>query len=192
MTPGGQRLFAWDGRGDGAALAARAAERLPGWRGEVDLALGADAAGLWPDARRLDPTRLATGQAVQLDGALKLVRLGTGQTWTLELQYGRFRTYLPDLPGSDEQAQLAALGAGDPLTLLKAPGPGTGAWPTPEFLSATHPQIVLWPEETTYPPATAAALEAQGPTRVEPDTVVEAVTDGNRLWLRQWHGAGRR
>jgi hypothetical protein len=184
----------------------------------VDLVVGAEASKLWPAARHLDPVRLAAGQAVQLDAArptvgqavhfdtadmaagqapqpdarVRLVRLGSGPVWTLELQYDRFRTYLPGLPGPDEQAQLAAPGTGGPLTLLKAPAAGTGAWPTPEFLAATRPQLILWPQETTYPPAAVAALEAQGALRVEPDSTVEAVTDGTRLWLRQWAGSGRR
>lgn len=179
-------------RGVISAGGPRAAQRLPGWPGVVDLALGGAAAESWPAARHLDPSRLATGQAVQLDGAVKLVRRGMGQSWTLELQYGRFRTYLPALPGPAEQAHMAALAAGEGLTLLKTPGPGTNAWPTPEFLSTTNPQVILWPQDTTYLPASAAALEAQGAMRVEPDTVVEAVTDGNRVWLRRWSAKGHR
>ncbi len=48
VTPGGQRALVWDGRGDGAELA-----RLAGRR--IDVAVGADAAALWPAARPVTP-----------------------------------------------------------------------------------------------------------------------------------------
>ena len=78
------------------------------------------------------------------------------------------------------------------LSLLKAPGPDTGAWPTPAFSAATTPQVVLWPEETTYPPDVAELLAGRHTQRVAAEVVFEVITDGERMWLAQRSSTGRR
>jgi hypothetical protein len=70
------------------------------------------------------------------------------------------------------------------LSVLKAAGPGTGVWPSAGFLRAAEPQLVLWPQETTYPPEVSEYLTTQvTAARVEADGIVEVVSDGRRFWV---------
>ncbi len=52
--------------------------------------------------------------------------------------------------------------------------------------------MIFWPQETTYPPDVAVLLTARGAVRVPPDAILEVITDGERLWLQQRAGEGRR
>lgn len=192
VTPRGRRAWIWDGRGDGAALAAAARPLLTGRR-TVDLVLGPDAADLWPGGRGLDPAGLTPGTQIRLGEEVTLTRLDAAGAPVVLVAHGRFRALLPAAMTPAGQAALLAAGLPDlRLTVLFAPGPETGAWPTAEFLAATAPQVILWPEGTTYPPDVAALLASRGAARVPPDAIVEVVTDGERLWLRRLNGEGRR
>jgi len=185
-TPGGRTAWLWDGGGNGGeALAAAARPWLIGRRG-VDLAVGPGAADLWPDAQAVDLAQLAPGAVIRLDEGVVLTRLAAGADWALALDYGGFRTVLPSTVKPDAQAALLAStdAANLHLVLLKAPGPNTGAWPTADFLAATGPQTILWPQDTTYPPDVTALLTGRGARRIPADAVVEVITDGARLWLR--------
>ncbi len=185
VTPAGRRAWIWDGRGDGATLAAAARSLLTGQR-TVDLALGPGAADLWPGRRGLDPASLAPGTQIRLGDGVALTRLDAGGEPAILVSYGQFRALLPAAIPPAGQAALLATGPPDlRLTVLFAPGPETGAWPTAEFLAAAAPQVILWPEGTTYPPDVAAMLTARGAARVPPDASIEVVTDGARVWVRR-------
>jgi hypothetical protein len=186
-TPGGRRAWVWDGRGDGAALAAATRAELSAGRPEMRLAVGPGAGGHWPDARALEPGRIPPGTVVRLDGAVELIRLAAGDGWLL--RYGRFRTLVPATIRPEAQAELLHSPAADlPITLLKAPGAGTGVWPTVDFLAALAPQVILWPDDTTYPPNVAAWLGQRRATRIPGAGVVEVTSDGERIWLQQRSG----
>lgn len=182
VTPGGNRVWLWDGRGDGAALAAATTPLLAGWQKGMDAVTGLAAAELWPGARVLDPELLAPGTTVQLDESVTLTRLPAADAWALD--YGQFRTLLPAALDPEDQAALLTAGIGGAATVLKAPGPDTGAWPTPAFVAAAAPQLILWPANTTYPPAVDALLAGRGTVRVPDEALAEVATDGSRLWLR--------
>jgi len=183
-TPGGRTTWLWDGSGDGAVLAAATRPWLTNRRG-VDLAVGPAAAGYWPGAQAVEPAQLAPGAAIRLDEGVILTRLAGGTDWAFALDYEQFRTVLPATLTSTAQAAILASGdaADHHLVLLKAPDADTGVWPTSDFLAASAPQIILWPEDTTYPPDVAALLTSRGAQRIPADAVVEVVTDGARLWL---------
>ncbi len=185
VMPDGTQAWLWDGRGDGEALAdaAQPLLRRPG-RG-VDAAIGPPGASRWPAAQTIDPARLTAGARIQLAEDVTLARLWSDAQAVLALEYGQFRVVLPATLSVDAQASLLARDADVHVTLLKAPGPNTGAWPTAEFLAAAAPQLLLWPQETTYPPDVAALLAARGALRVAPDAILEVITDGERLWLQQ-------
>ncbi len=178
VTPGGQRVLVWDGRGDGAELA-----RLAGRR--IDVAVGADAAALWPAARPVTPGDLPPGGLVNLADGVTLTRLRAGEAWVLRLTYGDFNTLLP--AGLTQDAQAALVQQHNPVemrvTVVKAPGAGTRAWPSVEFLALAAPQTILWPDGTTYPPDVDAWLGAHGAVRVPGEGVVEVLTDGTRYWV---------
>ncbi|OQA40399.1 MAG: hypothetical protein BWY52_02878 [Chloroflexi bacterium ADurb.Bin325] len=178
VTPGGQRVWVWDGRGDAAALARQAG-------GRVDLALGPDVAALWPAARPVTPEELPPGGVVRLADGVTLTRLDAGEGWALRLAYRDFSTLLPAGLAQDAQAALAQRhgAAGVRLTVLKTPSAGSGAWPGVQLLALTEPQTVLWPEDTTYPPDVDAWLTAHGAVRVASAAAVEVTTDGARYWV---------
>ncbi len=123
---------------------------------------------------------------------MTLTRLGAGDGWGLLLCYGEFRGLLPSTLRPEAQAALLANGDDLAATLLKTAGPGTAAWPMAAFLAATAPQTILWPEDTTYPPDVAESLAARGAIRIPPDAVVEVISDGQRVWLKQHSGETRR
>ncbi len=178
VTPGGQRVWVWDGRGDAAALARQAG-------GRVDLALGPDVAALWPAARPVTPEELPPGGVVRLADGVTLTRLDAGEGWALRLAYRDFSTLLPAGLAQDAQAALAQRhgAAAVRLTVLKTPSAGSGAWPGVQLLALTEPQTVLWPEDTTYPPDVDAWLTAHGAVRVASAAAVEVTTDGARYWV---------
>ncbi len=192
--PGGRTAWIWDGRGDGDALAAATRPLLQGWRPGVAAAIGPGAAGYWPDAREIDPAATPPGATVQLGDGVELLRLPAEEGWLL--RYRDFSTLLPSTIQPAAQAGLLREASGDlHVTLLKAPGSGTAAWPTTPFLQALAPQMILWPQGTTYPPDVVEMLEQWGALRAQrvPDAaVVEALTDGERVWLRQWSLSGKR
>ncbi len=190
-TPGGRRAWVWDGRGDGAALATATRAELSAGRPEMSLAVGPDAGDLWPGARALEPEHTPPGTVVRLDGTVELIRLAAGDGWLL--RYGRFRTLVPATIRPEAQAELLRAPLEDPpITLLKAPGAGTGVWPTEEFLAARSPQVILWPDDTTYPPNVAAWLSQRRATRIPGAGVVEVTSDGDRMWLAQRSGMVKR
>ena len=178
ITPGGQRVWVWDGRGDGTELA-----RLAGRR--IDVAVGADAAALWPDARPVTSVDLPPGGLVNLAEGVTLTRLNAGDAWVLRLTYREFSTLLP--AGLTQDAQDALAQQHSPIelraTVLMTSGASTGAWPGVEFLSVAAPQTILWPDGTTYPPDVDAWLGAHGAVRVPGEGVVEVLTDGTRYWV---------
>ena len=190
VTPGGHRAWLWDGRGDGAALSAATRPVLLGWKPGMDAAIGPGAAGLWPEALAVDPGQLAHGTAVRLDEGVALTRLPAEDGWVLS--YGQFRSILPATLRPETQSALLGSGADLAATFLKAPGPDTGAWPTRPFLAAAAPQLIVWPEDTTYPPDVAESLAARGAIRVPAETLIEVISDGQRVWLRQRSSEGRR
>ncbi len=199
ITPSGRRAWVWDGRGDGAALAQAARRALPAMRRTVDVAVMPESGlaqssekSLWPAAQVIVPSRLAAGASVRLDEGVTFTRLHDGTGQALALSYGNFHTLLPVTLMPEVQESLLETETDLRVTLLKAPGPGSGAWPTGAFLFATAPQVILLPEETTYPPDVEVELAARGAIRIPPEATVEVITDGARLWLRQWAGTGGR
>lgn len=190
VAPGGQRAWIWDGKGDGNALVTATNPLLTGWWKGVDVAIGPGAAALWPGARALDPAQLAPGTTVRLDEGVVLIRLAAEDGWVLS--YDRFRTILPATLKLEGQAALLAGDADLHASFLKVPGPDTGAWPTAAFLAAAAPQLITWPEDTTYPPEVDNSLRLLGAVRVPMEAIIEAVTDGRRMWLAQHAIDGRR
>jgi competence protein ComEC len=190
VTPAGRAVWLWDGRGDGAALAAAARPLLARPDEDVDVAFGPGSAAFWPAAREVAPDQLAPGAVIRLDDEVALTRLPAADGWMLG--YGRFRIPLPATLGAGAQAEVVAAGTDVRTTVLKAPGPDTGAWPTAAFLAASAPQRILWPEGTTFPPAVDQLLAAKGALRTPADAVIEIITDGQRIWLRERSEEGRR
>jgi competence protein ComEC len=190
VTPGGQSAWLWDGRGDGAALVSPTRSLLAGPQKSIDVVIGPGTAALWPGAEVVTPDQLAPGTVVRLDDEVSLTRLTAVASWMLS--YGQFRTLLPPTLTPEAQAELLTAGADVHTTVFKTPGPDTDAWPTAAFLTASAPQRILWPEDTTYPPDVVDLLTARGAARVPVDAVVEVVTDGTRMWLHQRSGEVRR
>jgi len=192
VTPEGRRVWIWDGVGDEEALARAARPFLSGWRQGVDVVLGPSRPAPGPAGQSIEPSQLPSGTRLRLGDNLMLRWYAAGGVWALE--YGSFRTLLPATMTPDAQmALLADESAADlQLTVLKAPGPATGAWPLPAFLAATWPQVILWPMETSYPPAVVELLQARSTARVPSDAIVEVITDGQQMWLHQWSSMGHR
>ncbi len=190
-TPTGRRVWLWDGRGDGAVLAAATRDQLRIGQSGVGLAFGPDAGRYWPAAQVFEPAQMPAGSRLRLDGGVELTRLAAGSAWLV--RYGRFRTLAPATLAPEAQAELMHGAPADlALTFLKAPGAGTSTWPTTAFLAVTAPQIVLWPEAATYPPDVAEWLSGLRTARIPDEGVVEVITDGMRLWLRQRSGVVQR
>ncbi len=190
-TPSGRRIWLWDGRGDGAALAAAARRQMGGGRPGVVLAFGPDVRAYWPAAQAVEPAQMSAGSRVRLDQGVELAQLTTRPAWLV--RYGRFRTIVPATLSPETQDELARSAAADlALTVLKAPGVGTGTWPTTTFLDVVSPQVVLWPEDVTYPSDVTAWLSDRRAARIPSDGVVEVITDGTWLWLRRLNDAAQR
>ena len=195
-APGGRSAWLWDGRGDGTALM----QRTPGARGlagrpDVVLApcavLATSAAQPWPGAPCIDLTGLEAGAAIALTAEVRLEAIDAGAEPALLLSYGQFRTLLPATLGPE--AQTAAQDQAGPLSVLKAAGPHTGAWPALSFLAAAEPQLVLWPQETTYPPEVSEYLAGEVATaRIEAAGLVEVVSDGATFRIVRRSASGPR
>ncbi len=189
-TPAGRRAWLWDGRGDGERLAAATRPLLTAGERRVSVALGPNAAAYWPGARAFDVAGPAAGTRIRLGDGVELICAVPGEAWLL--RYGAFSTLLPATLSPAGQSWLLENGPhAEPLALLKTAGPDTGAWPQVGFLERTAPQIVLWPEGTTYPADTATWLAGRRVVRVSEEGIVEAISDGRRIWLRQWSGTRR-
>lgn len=180
VAPNGRAAWEWDGKGDGPAL--MDATEAAGWvRGHPDVAITRCEGNPWQNGPCVDPATLAPGTTIALQAGVTLTRLDAGPDPALLLTYGEFRALLPATLSQEAQQTMPAL---PPLSALKLPGSGTGAWPSVDFLEAARPQLALWPLETTYPPGVTTYLEGQLSTaRIEPDAVVEVVTDGAQVWL---------
>jgi len=201
-APDGRSAWLWDGRGDGEALM----QRTPGARrsaGQPDVVLApceapkasaaqrVSAAQLWPETRCIDPAGLEAGEVVALTREVRLKRINAGAEPALLLSYGQFRTLLPATLGTEAQTEVQDQAS--PLSVLKVAGPHTGAWPSLSFLTATKPQLVLWPQETTYPPEVSEYLAREVATaRVEADGLVEVVSDGATFRLVRRSASGPR
>jgi competence protein ComEC len=191
ISPAGRTAWMWDGHGDGAALAAATRALLPGPTFRVDLAVsppanGQQATALWPGSSTVDPAQLPPGTAIRLDDGVTLTRLDAGAGWAFSVSYGDFRTVLPATLSSVTQAVLVNGPVGTARsTVLKTAGPSTGAWPTRPYLAAATAQLLLWPDETTYPPDVAGWLAAHNAIRVPDSAGVDVSTDGQRLWLHR-------
>jgi len=190
VTPNGRSAWLWDGRGDGDVLAATTRLLLARPNKGVDVAFGPASAEIWPGAQGVAPDRVEPGTVVRLDDAVTLARLLAADGWLLS--YGEFRTLLPSTLEPAAQAELLAAGVDLRSTVLKTPGPDTGAWPTAAFLIASAPQWILWPEGTTYPPEVDARLAVSGADRTPVEAVIEIVSDGERIWLHARSGEDRR
>jgi hypothetical protein len=190
VTPAGRAAWLWDGRGDVAALVATTRPLLARPDVGVDVAIGPGSAQLWPGARELAAEQLAPGTMLRLDDAVTLTRLPATDGWMLEC--GQFRTLLPSTLNADVQVELLVAGADVRMTVMKAPGPDTGAWPIAAFLAASAPQRILWPQDTTYPPEVDRSLAATGAARTPADAAIEIITDGQRIWMRERSGETQR
>lgn len=180
VAPNGRAAWIWDGKGDGEALIA-ATERAGRTRGTPDVVMTRCEGNPWQSGACVDPATLAPGTTVALQEDVRLTRLDTGAEAALLLTYREFRAVLPATLSQGAQQAMPAL---PPLSALKLPGPGTGAWPSADFLRAARPQLALWPLETTYPPDVTEYLAGQLSTaRVEADAAVEVVTDGAQVWI---------
>ena len=187
-SPVGQRIWIWDGRADGSALIEKARPLLGRWRKGVDLWIAPSTGAPGPGTLIADPRDLAPGATISLSGGLSLTRLYAGDGWALLLGYRKFSTLLPAALTPAAQAELAEGGSHETLntTVLKCPGPDTRSWPTVALLEWASPQVTLWPEGTTYPPDVATTLGYLAAIRLATEAQPEVVTDGERVWVRQW------
>jgi ComEC/Rec2-related protein len=183
-TPAGQRV--WVSRSGTSEEPARATRVFSPGR-TVDVAIGEDAGELWPGAQVISGAQLPAGASLRLTDGVTLTRLACGAAPVLLLAYRDFRTLLPAALTTGEQECLIRTYRPDELrlTILKAPQPGTHAWPVASLIEDASPQLVLWPEGTTYPPATDDALGQHSVLRVPDEAAVEVVTDGERLWVQR-------
>ncbi|MGE5603250.1 MAG: ComEC/Rec2 family competence protein [Nitrososphaerales archaeon] len=189
LAPDGRTAWMWDGHGDGKALV-KATQR-GGWvRGKPDLVLADCARNPWEGGRCIDPANLAAGAVVALTGEVRLVRVSPADPPALLLTYGRFRTLLPATLSPDVEETFEPLSG---VSVLKTAAPETGAWPSLEYLAAAQPQLVLWPLETSYPPAVTRYLANQARTaRVEAQGTTEVLSDGERFWVLRHSAAAPR
>ncbi len=141
---------------------------------------------------------LATGMSVQLDEGVLLEVLHAPERGkerdgaVLRLSMGNLRLLLPSEIEQETQADLLASGADLVSTVLKTPHAGTGNWPTVEFLAAVRSQLVIVPDDTTYPPEVQARLETLSRQEVDPFETLEVVSDGYQLRVNQRGPAGLR
>jgi hypothetical protein len=147
------------------------------------------AEGTTAGTRTIDPAELPPGTRIKTADGVTLTRLAAGDGWTLGLTYGRFGTLLPSALSQESQAALLRE-SGPALTcsLLKAPNPTGGVWPSLEFLNAVAPQLILWPEDAHYAPGVEAWLAEHEVQRIAAESEVEVVSDGERMWLTKRGG----
>lgn len=144
----------------------------------------------------LPPTNsLAAGMRVQLDEGVLLEvihapeRGNAPDSAVLRLSMGALRLLLPSEIEQETQATLLAGGADLAATALKTAHAGTGNWPTADFLAAVRPQVIVVPEDSTYPPDVQERLQALPRVEADPFEVVELVSDGQQLWVKR-HSPG--
>jgi hypothetical protein len=195
VTPGGRHLWIGDLRPGSFYRSASAHQAEPGLisqRPAVVISPGADEVGE-TGIQVIDPNLLAPGTVIKIDDEVTLTRLDAGEGWALGLRYGEFRTLLPPTLSQESQAALLGTAGSElPASLLKAPGAASRAWHSSEFLVAAGPQLILWPEEVVYPPGVEAWLTEHGALRIPADGEAEVITDGERMWLRQYGGSAGR
>jgi len=120
------------------------------------------------------------------DASLTLTAAPPGEPRLFHLVYNDFAMLLPLTNSQDIQADWLARGILTPVTLLVTPWPGAGAWPHPDLLTALRPQVILQPQNTTYPPGVQRALDGHpGLVRIPNDAIIEIITDGRAYELRQ-------
>jgi hypothetical protein len=178
IAPNGRTVWVWDGMGDGEALAETS--RRGGWvRGNPDVSVTRCEENPWKAGRCVDLATLGAGARLVMAEGVELTRLDTAPDPVLLLTHGDFRTVLPAALSQETQRAIIA-----PVSALKLPAPGTGAWPSVSFLQGGQPQLALWPLETTYPPTVSEYLQQHLTTaRIEPHATVEIVTDGEGFWV---------
>jgi competence protein ComEC len=195
ITPGGRHLWIGDlppGRLPRSPEASQEGRGLVPQPQEVVISPGMSEAAQ-AGIQAIDPSQLLPGTVIKAGDGLTLIRFDVGEGWALGLRYGQFRTLLP--PNLSQEGQAVLLGKAENApytTVLKTPGLSSRAWPSPDFLAAAAPQLILWPEEAAYPPGVEAWLAEHGAIRIPADAVVEIVTDGEQMWLRQHSGSAGR
>ena len=217
QTPGGRRVLVDVGRGK-AGVAGALGTVLQGWRRELDLLVltQADEAhtaalptllerfhvaqalvpeGSSPPGASAAP--LVAGMRIRLDEGvlLEVLHAPSGDEpdgAVLRLSMGRLRLLLPSEIEQETQKTLLASGVDLTTTVLKTPHAGTGNWPTADFLAAVRPQLVIVPNDTTYPPDVQERLRLLPQMKVGPFEVVEIITDGQHLWVKRHGPSGLR
>jgi competence protein ComEC len=174
-TPSGRRALVWSGNGTGPLPAGAT-------RGGLDLLVAPASRTGVRAADRLDPVRLAVGATIGLGDGVTLQRVAAGDGLALRLDYGSFSTLLPTQLAAEAQAALATADP-LPLALWVCPPPDTGIMPVEDLIAMATPQVVVRPEGAAYPPGVEAAFGAAAQRRVPEGAMLEAVSDGRRIWL---------
>jgi competence protein ComEC len=108
----------------------------------------------------------------------------------LRLSWGQMHLLLPSDIEQFTQETLLQSGLDLHSTVLKTPHQGTGNWPKAQFLEAARPQLILMPNDTTYPPASVNSLSTRPLQLVEPLETVEIQSDGAEFWFEKRSGQG--
>ncbi len=94
---------------------------------------------------------------------------GAHHVYPLLLRMGNVSVLLPsDVPVSWQETWADKIAWPVPL-ILPLPPPEQGTWPTPRFLRATRPALVLLPSGVTYPPTSQKAVDMLKAWRYDPD-----------------------
>jgi ComEC/Rec2-related protein len=171
LTPGGRSVYV---AGTGAPAGLPAARTPPGLP-QPDLALAA--VSPFTGVRAIDPATIAPGQGLQIEPGVTLERLGAGTSGAWLLRYSEFSLLMPAALSQEAQLALAKQQQAVRPTLLKLPGPATRAWPALEALEALDPQLVLVPQDATYPPAVTAYLGGRATASVPSSAMLEVVSN---------------
>jgi competence protein ComEC len=190
VTPGGRRLWIGEVPAGGKLPSSAMPAGLDGRPQLPDVVISPGTFSLAePGIAAVDPTRLPPGAEIKTGDGVSLTRLDAGEGWALGLRYGAFQAMLPAALSQDSQAALlVTTPSALHTTVLKAPGAESRTWPAPDFLAASAPQLILWPEEAVYPPSVEAWLTSHVSSRIPEGAQVEVVTDGEKMWLRQESG----